>query len=218
MVLRRIAVLFGLLLAASLAACTPENAMMPTPAIYEGPGARPIFAGAFAANPPHVLDLLYVTDREAIRDSSGELSYAASRSRVMTFGTVSLAMGVEPGAVGASRPAGQFKLGKPQLIGSFPRTPYGVHRVAGGFTRNAEAVDEHQAAVRGLQAEVSRRLEKAPRKEVVIFIHGYNNSFDDAAYSTGNICRFLGVDFVCVVLSWPAGGTSGFLFGYNVDR
>ena len=65
---------------------------------------------------------------------------------------------------------------------------------------------------------MSRRLQRAPRKEVVIFVHGYNNSFDDAAYSTGNICRFLGADFVCVVLSWPAGGTSGFLFGYNVDR
>jgi esterase/lipase superfamily enzyme len=218
MVLRRVVVLFGLLLAASLAACTPENAVMPTPAIYEGPGARPIFAGAFAANPPHVLDLLYVTDREAVRNSSGELAYAASRSRVMTFGTVSLAMDVDPGATSASRPTGQFKLGKPQLIGSFPRTPYGVHRVAGGFTRNAAAVDEHEAAVRALQAEVSRRLEKAPRKEVVIFIHGYNNSFVDAAYSTGNICRFLGADFVCVVLSWPAGGTSGLLFGYNVDR
>ena len=218
MVLRRIAVMFGLLLATSLAACTPENAMMPTPAIYEGPGARPIFVGAFAANPPHVLDLLYVTDREAIRDSNGELSYAASRSRVMTFGTVSLAIGEEPGVAGASRPAGQFKLGKPQLIGSFPKTPYGVQQGRGRVHAERGGRRRARGSRARAQAEVSRRLEKAPRKEVVIFIHGYNNSFDDAAYSTGNICRFLGADFVCVVLSWPAGGTSGFLFGYNVDR
>jgi pimeloyl-ACP methyl ester carboxylesterase len=52
----------------------------------------------------------------------------------------------------------------------------------------------------------------------VIFIHGYNNTFDYAAYSTGNICRFLGVEFVCVALSWPDGGSSGALMGCNVDR
>ena len=51
-----------------------------------------------------------------------------------------------------------------------------------------------------------------------MFIHGYNNSFEDSVVSMGNICHFLGNDFVCVVLSWPAGGSKGFFFGYNVDR
>lgn len=215
---RKIAALVSLFMLTALSACAPQNALEPTPAIYEGPGAPALFTGAFAANPPKTLDLLYVTDREAIRGPDGELSYSASRSRVMTFGSIALDMGGDAGKPGASAPSGELKLGKPQLLGSFPRTPYGIRKVAGGFTRDAKAVDGHLAAVRGLQAEVSRRLAKAPRKEVVIFVHGYNNKFDDAAYSTGNICRFLGADFVCVVLSWPAGGTSGFLFGYNVDR
>ncbi len=218
MCFRPIAALTGLFLTTLLSACAPQNTIEPTPAIYEGPGAPAIFTGAFAANPPNVLDLLYVTDREAMRGPAGELSYSASRSRVMTYGSVSLAIEGDAGTPGALSSKGAFKLGPPQLLGSFPRTPYGIRKVAGGFTREAKAVDQHAAAVRGLQAELSRRLEKAPRKEVVIFVHGYNNKFDDAAYSTGNICRFLGADFVCVILSWPAGGTSGFLFGYNVDR
>ncbi len=202
-----------------LSACTPVNSLMPTPAIYQGPGARSIFAGAYAANPPHVLDLLYVTDREATTGPGGELAYSAGRSRVMTFGSVSLAIeGGEAGTAGGGATSGSFKLGTPKLIGSFPRTPYSIRQVAGGVTRDPKAVAEHAAAVRGLQAEVSRRLANAQRKEVVIFVHGYSNTFDDATYSTGNICRFLGAEFVCVVLSWPAGGTSGLLMGYNVDR
>lgn len=215
---RPIAALISLFMAALLSACAPQNAIAPTPAIYEGPGAPAIFTGAFAANPPQTLDLLYVTDRELIRGPGDELTYGASRSRVMTFGSIPIGFEEDAGKSGASPTTGQLKLGKPQLLGSFPRTPYGIRKVAGGFTRESTAVDQHAAAIRTLQSEVSRRLKNAPRKEVVIFIHGYNNKFDDAAYSTGNICRFLGADFVCVVLSWPAGGTSGFLFGYNVDR
>jgi esterase/lipase superfamily enzyme len=47
---------------------------------------------------------------------------------------------------------------------------------------------------------------------------GYNNSFADAAYAMGSICRLLGGDFVCVLLTWPAGGSRGAFMGYNVDR
>src|SRR4051794_32174716 len=192
----RIGLLLSLCVAAFLSACTAENSLMPTPAIYEGPGARPIFAGAYAANPPQALDLLYVTDREATTGPGGELAYTAERSRVMNFGSVSLAIqGGDDGKAGIGTAPGTFKLGTPRLIGSFPRTPYGVRQVEGGVTRDPKAVAEHAAAVRTLQAEVSRRLANAQRKEVVIFVHGYSNTFDDAAYSTGNICRFLGAEF-----------------------
>jgi len=34
----------------------------------------------------------------------------------------------------------------------------------------------------------------------------------------GSICRLLGRDFVCVLLTWPAGGSRGAFLGYNVDR
>jgi esterase/lipase superfamily enzyme len=215
---RQIASLIALCMVAILSACTPKNALMPTPAIYAGPAARPIFAGTLAANPPHMLDLLYVTDREPIAGPRGELAYSTNRSRVMTFGSIALAIEDEEGKAGGAAPPSRFKLGSPHLIGAFPRTPYGVEKVAGGYKREPATVEQHAAAVRALQAEVSRRLANARRKEVVIFVHGYANKFDDAAYATGNICRFLGAEFVCVVLSWPAGGSGGILFGYNVDR
>lgn len=52
----------------------------------------------------------------------------------------------------------------------------------------------------------------------MVFIHGYGNSFDAAALTTGEICRSLQNQFVCIVLTWPAGGSGGFFFGYNIDR
>ena len=34
----------------------------------------------------------------------------------------------------------------------------------------------------------------------------------------GELCHFLGREFVCGIFTWPAGGRRGTLFGYQVDR
>ena len=43
--------------------------------------------------------------------------------------------------------------------------------------------------------------------------HGPGKSYSDAI-----LRRLLGEDFVCVVLTWPAGGSRGAFLGYNVNR
>ena len=83
--------------------------------------------------------------------------------------------------------------------------------------RAPEVIEVHETASRALQAEVARRLASSARKEVVLFVHGYNNSFSDAALTMGELCHFLGREFVCGIFTWPAGGNRGILFGYDVD-
>jgi esterase/lipase superfamily enzyme len=51
----------------------------------------------------------------------------------------------------------------------------------------------------------------------VLYVHGYHNTFEDAALTMGELCHFLGREFVCSIFTWPAGGSRGILFGYNVD-
>ena len=65
---------------------------------------------------------------------------------------------------------------------------------------------------------MARRIAAAPRKEVVLFVHGYANTFEDAAFSMADLCHFFGREFVCGIFSWPAGGSRGMMAGYNVDR
>ena len=69
-----------------------------------------------------------------------------------------------------------------------------------------------------MQAEIARRLALARRKEVVLFVHGYNTNFESAALTMGELCHFLGREFVCGIFSWPAGSQRGVLLGYGVDR
>jgi esterase/lipase superfamily enzyme len=110
-----------------------------------------------------------------------------------------------------------LSLGPTREGGRFPPIPYEVTETAGGWTRAPEVLEAHDTASRALQAEVARRLASSPRKEVVLFVHGYHNTFQDAALTMGELCHFLGREFVCGIFTWPAGGSRGILFGYNVD-
>src|SRR5271169_2846370 len=52
---------------------------------------------------------------------------------------------------------------------------------------------------------------------MVLFIHGYSDTFTDAATTMGEMCHYLGREFVCAIFTWPAGGKKGVLMGYNED-
>jgi esterase/lipase superfamily enzyme len=141
------------------------------------------------------------------------VSYGAERAIFLSFGSVS----ITPARSSPSRKS-KFRVEAISETGRFPATPYGVVTTANGSRRTPAAVAAHEQASATLRAEVARRLATANRKEVVVFIHGYGNNFDDAAIATGEICRSLQNQFVCVVLTWPAGGSGGAFFGYNIDR
>src|SRR5208283_64665 len=204
-----------LMAAAILSACSPKDGLLtPTLAISEAPQGQAAVNRAGSLDASDDLDLLYVTDRAQIADpQTGALSYGSERSYTMSFGSIDIR--VEPDSNGA---LGEVKLSTIKEIGRFPEVPYPAKITSAGYRRAPDVVAAHEEAVASLQGEIRRRLAKTERKEVVVFIHGYNNSFADAANATGSICRLLGEDFVCVLLTWPAGGSRGAFLGYNVDR
>ena len=133
----------------------------------------------------------------------------------MSFGSLTVDIDGAPSDP-PTRP--QLRLSSINRIGSFPSTPYDIEPTRAGYLRAPDVVSAHESAVASLQAEVGRRLAQSKRKEIVFFIHGYNTTFEDAAYTTGKIAHFLGGEFVTIMLSWPAGGSKGLMMGYNVDR
>lgn len=56
----------------------------------------------------------------------------------------------------------------------------------------------------------------APAKDVYIYIHGYNNAFEDAVSVIAELWHFAGRRGVPIAYSWPAG--RGGLRGYFYDR
>jgi esterase/lipase superfamily enzyme len=217
---------FVLVLALVLAGCaTTSHPLMPTPALYTGPQARPVFTDLPADRRTPALDLLYVTDRKPAENADSHSPYTANRDLSLAFGSATVEFGenvswdaLVRASSGAERPiALQLQLGPTKELGRFPPIPYPVVRGPAGISRLPAVVSAHEKARQDLQAEISRRLALSPRKEVVLYVHGYHNSFADAVVTMGELCHFLGREFVCAVFSWPAGGTRGLNFGYNVD-
>ena len=90
-----------------------------------------------------------------------------------------------------------LKLGTTTEIGRFPAIPYEITIAPDGGRRVPSVVESYGKAKQQLQDEIARRLDIARRKEVVLFVHGYNDTFEDAALTMGELCHFLGREFVC---------------------
>lgn len=176
--------------------------------------AASIFSGVLSAEPQNAgengnTNVFYFTNREQEILPTGVLSYGAERSRSLYFGVASV----------TGRTASDEIITDVKQIGNYPPTPYAVERVNGGIRRSSSVLAAHEQARREIQNYLQSRINKTSTREVVLFVHGYNNNFEDAIKSTDQICNDLGWDdFTCVAFSWPAGGSRGILFGYNVDR
>lgn len=79
--------------------------------------------------------------------------------------------------------------------------------------RSAEQL--HQGRER-LHELLSERLEQTDRKDVYLFVHGFNNTFEDAIFRWAMVWHFMGRVGVPMAYTWPAG--KGGLFGYAYDR
>jgi len=177
---------------ALLSACSPsEGLLTPTPANFAAPEDRAPVNSAEPVYPSNDLNLLYVTDRAPIADpQTNALSYGSERSRTMSFGSIDIRIESD-----SSEAMGEMKLGGIKEIGRFPEVPYSAVISSAGYRRAPAVVAAHEEAVASLQGEIRNRLAKTERKEVVVFIHGYNNSFADAANAMGSICHLLGGGF-----------------------
>jgi esterase/lipase superfamily enzyme len=209
----------------SLAACATTHPMMPTPVLYTGAQAKPLFTEAHAALHEPPLYLLYITDRAPAQSADEAEPYTSERSRSEAFGSTTILFGedmtwdrlVKQSLLVKRTASLDLKLGPTKEIGRFPVIPYQLAMTESGLTRAPAVVDAHETATRALQAEVARRLASSPRKEVVLFVHGVANTFQEAALTMGELCHFLGREFACAIFAWPAAGTRGVLFGYQVD-
>ena len=229
-------VALSLLLALTLlAGCASKTPMMPAPAVYTPPQAKPLFTARQASPRTPDIELVYITDRAPRSaqataqnaDSEATLPYTAERSASMAYGTVSVRFGeavdwdtLASQSVAAERSIDlDLQLGGTTELGRFPPLQYRTDRQAdGSFRRNPAVLAQHRTAAEGLQAVLSQRIAAAPRKELVLFVHGYANTFQDAAFTMGELCHFFGREFACAIFSWPAGGSRGILMGSNVDR
>jgi esterase/lipase superfamily enzyme len=197
---------------------------MPTPNLYARPGPDP-FAGVSPAHRTNRVDLLYLTDRGPEPGKPGRLAYGSQRSAALQFGSaeVEIGRGLSWGElVAASRTQHRrrslpLRLAAVEEFGRYPPTPLPLREEDGVEVEDPDMAARALAVDAAFQAEMAARLARSPRKEVLVYVHGYNTGFEKAAQVLAGLWHFLGRDGVPVLYSWPAGGR-GPVLGYPRDR
>jgi esterase/lipase superfamily enzyme len=213
---------------------TSTRQLMPTPKLYQLPGGQPIFDQSRETRQSPDLDLLFITDRarptpaeleaQAKEKDASPLPYGQERARGIAFGSVQVR--VVPGLDWETlREQSQLakrtrevnlELGPVRELGAFPREPYQISKGADGkILRDRAELARHFETKAELQGEIRRRLALAPKNDVLLYVHGFNETFATAAYTAAELCHFLGREEVCAFFTWPASSTGNFLTSYT---
>jgi esterase/lipase superfamily enzyme len=198
--------------------------MMETPNIHLDPN-RDFYGDLHEDLKSTEVPLFYVTDRapEENEECCG-LQYGYERSSSLAFGSAVVDLGVDitwEELAEASRMQRRLRPVKLELrdvteITRTPDLPLPAKEVEGRIVEEPGLAAQLAESREAFRRVLARQLELTPRKEVFIYVHGFHNSFADAAFAMGELWHFLGRIGVPIIYTWPA-GYSGF-FGYTYDR
>lgn len=195
-----------------------------TPNLYAESADNP-FRDVPAALQSSTIEILYATDRKPVESDDSHLSYGFERSVSLAYGRCEIEVGEAlswPDLVEASRAANRTRslpltLKTVEQYDAFPETRAWLIEQDGRWIEDPAYRTEIEVVTKGLHGQLSARLALTPRKEVFLFVHGYNNTFEDAAFRMATLWHYLGRIGVPIMYSWPA-GHGGLLRGYNYDR
>ena len=203
--------------------CGGPRLMMPTPNVHLNEDFD-LYDNLAEELQGKEIRLFYITDRMPEKDDKGQLRYGYGRSSSLAFGTAVVDLGVEitwKELLQASRTQKRLKpvelaLREVTELVRGPNTPLPYAEIDGKIVNEPTLVAQREQAAQAFRRFLVRQLSLTPRKEVFIYVHGYHNVFDDAAFALAELWHFLGRVGVPIFYTWPAGYPG--LFGYTYDR
>jgi esterase/lipase superfamily enzyme len=213
-----------LLLAVGLLAGCPGPHLMSTPNVYVQTQSSP-FADVAPSLRTNTVDVRYATDRKPVPHDEGILAYGYDRSFSLAVGSCIIEIGQnvtwdtlvqESQQAERTQPLPLYIRAMTEQV-HFPPTPmpFVLHN---GQPTVAPAVQEaYEHAAAQVRQDLRQRLALTPRKAAYVYIHRYNNTFEDGVLVIAQLWHFLGREGVPILYTWPAGSGGG-LRGYTHDR
>ncbi len=197
--------------------------LMPLPNLYED-REQEVFANVPESLQTPGINVLFATDRFPLtRKSRDPVAFGAERSSHLRVGTIRVSVeGTRTWEELKAASVRNNKFTRPKLAVAEPDV---LFRYPGNFWRAARiddpSVDYDEFMRRRMETRamlhsvVGQRLAQTPRKEVFLYSHGDNSTFDDAVATIANLWHFMGREGVPIAYTWPAG--IGGLTGYTSD-
>ena len=201
-----------------------EYQLMPTPNIYAAGHYDLVEADYGAEHRSSTIELLYVTDRKRLDTPDGSVKYGWKRSWSVAFGTceVEIGHGLDWSTLAENTTRRKREVALPENIRSItefgrrPPTPIPLVKQDGVLIPDATTIAIGDAAAASFVEHVRVRLGHSSRNEVVIYVHGYKTTFEEAAIVLAGLHHF-SRDIVPLLYTWPA-GAPGLIQGYPRDR
>jgi esterase/lipase superfamily enzyme len=205
------------------AGCLQQELLVATPNLLRRQDPELVFAGTAPMAQGPDMEVLYVTDRDTLEATDGP-NYGHGRARRLAFGTATVALKPEPTwkelIADSTRETRKLSYALQRAnckeVGGFDPALDRLEPQGCGIQLAPAAVSDFLAQQRKFHSLLSDRLTHAAQKDVYVFVHGFNNTFDDAVFRAAEVWHFMGRAGVPVVYSWPAG--YGGLRGYAYDR
>lgn len=139
------------------------------------------------------VDMLVATTRQP--DAARGVMFGGARADAVRFAAVDVSI----------PPDAARKIGEVQWPAKLPGNPS-----TDFVTRRTAIVDKSQAL-----ALVHDGLRRSQKRQVLVFVHGFNNRFEDAVYRFAQIVHDSGTDAVPVLFTWPSKAS---MLAYGYDR
>lgn len=138
------------------------------------------------------VDMLVATTRKQVDPAE---MFSGDRGSTLAFANITVSI----------PPAGARQIGEVQWPRQVPGNP-----AADFVTLKADVIDRQRAL-----AWFHRSLLTAPKRQVLVFIHGFNNRFDDAVFRFAQIVHDSNAQVVPILFTWPSRGS---VLAYGYDR
>lgn len=175
----------------------PAPPAAPPPVVLAPPPGNPPAPTISAPDPStHVLiPVFYATDRDRV--SYAPLAYGGQRepANELHLGRIDV-------SVPRDHQVGQLE--RP-TVWTFWREDPAKHFII---------VKASEQSYADFYRDVADTVGRSPRKEALVFVHGFNVSFESAVYRTAQVAYDLSFDGAPILYSWPSVGTAA---GYPVD-
>ena len=144
--------------------------------------------------------LFYATNRSRTGSSQAETFYGPDNAQRLEFGTLRV-------TIPPTHKCGKVESSFTEIILGPNENKVMVLKEVRPLSRDAYF------------ASIRQKVGASKRREVFVFVHGYNNTFNEAALRAAELTFDLGFDGAPILFSWPAtgGGLTG-LVAYTDDR
>ena len=201
--------IFVSILVLLLSACSSNPKLMPTPNVF-------VNTHYLENDIPEALretsmELIYVTDRGTSQKKN--ITYDASRSSSIAYGVAKVNFGDKslPWSELLAQSNLQersadltYVLEQVDEQGRFPLSPYKFKIVEDRLQIDEEILERKSFHENRLNSQINQRLKNSNKKDVILFVHGFNNTFNESVFTLAGIWHFMKRQGVPVVYSWPA--------------